>query len=198
MTTTNYQYQGVDLGSILGAKGTHTAATTNFRSASNDLCNILLDIVDGTALGYTLPYEASGTSFTSIFAAPSTALPINGQAFNGTAHLAGSTYSCELTFGSTTTTWSVTSNGGAVTPATGSVPSGAATVQYAITATSGSPSLTNGAASATTLTGTAVTCISSVSGSTQGISGQAQVVITYRNSAGSVISTTTIYFTTTT
>ena len=195
---TGYQVGTVDIGSIFGAKGAHTAATTGVEVGGSDLNSLLLALADGTAVGAT-GYEVAGADLNTFFGAPASSLPIQGQNFNGTAHLAGSTFSCEVTFSATTSGWTVTSNGGAVTLASGSLPSGAAQVQYVLTTVSGAPSLSNGSPSLTNLSGTALICTSSVTAPSSGpsVTGAAGVTINFANGSGTVISTTTCQFTTT-
>jgi hypothetical protein len=185
---------GVPLDQIYGAKGAHTAAATGCMQNGNDLCNLLLDIIDGNALGFNVGLAKNGTDFSSIFGAPVTSLPIQGEQFNSVPTFAGGISTSFLDFNCNNATWSVT---GSYSNTSGSIPSGATQCEVTPTYQSGSTgtSITNQMALFTTLTSTTYTCQLHLSSSQSSpINAVYGMMVQFKNSAGSVISTTTFTF----
>lgn len=194
--TTNILSNGSDLANIFAAKGATTAAATGIYSNGTDINQLLLAIADGVSVGFNTGIEVNGTDLSAIFGKLSGSLPINGQSINGTTTLAGSTYACGLQFSSTNSSWSVTTAAGATTITSGSVPSGATTVQYGLTVTNGSPATVNQATSFTALMGSALAASISVARlvGQPTVAAKATLTIQYKNSAGTVISSTSCTF----
>ena len=206
---TNIQVNNMDLLGIFGAKGTHTAAATGIESNSTDLNQLLLALADGTQLSGPIGVAATATNtdLYLIFGAPATSLPINGGAYN--AAVSGGTVADNigLQFNlPTSSTWNLTviGNTGTGTPspsigtsyASGSVPSGAVSVQYALTyqaatGDTGPSSVVNDASSFTTLAANVLCSISLGGHSTGGQQSTYVLVVEFKNSGGTVISTST-------
>lgn len=155
----------------------------------------------GPALGQR---DSSGNDVGPQWAAKGTAqyaLSINGQTFSAAAASGTGACGASIQFNAATSGWSITgssTSGGHVSTASGSLPVGAVSVQYSysLTTSSGAGSIGNNASTKTNLTSSAVDFIVSAnSGSPQ--SGDnirdTTVTIVFYNSAGSAVSTTTIY-----
>lgn len=208
--TSNYRIaSGVDLDSVFDpyVLGTSPAATGYRLSDGNDLNVRYAPIVYGTAAAATGYRISSGADLNTLFAAYGTAtyaLPINGTVYSQNVNIfsAGSG-NANLTFQSTSSAYSVVGNGagGTLTPAAGTrasggIPAGAVTVQYTTAITSGSGgTVTNGATSPTAVSSNPTVLVQQGgTGTGPGNDVRYSVKIDYRNSGGSIISSTTIYF----
>lgn len=208
--STGILVNGLDLATIFGAKGSHTAATTGIEVNGTDLNQILMALADGVQLSNPIGIETAGVDLYSIFGAPSGVLPIQGVQLVSTNTVTSLLTSNEstLTFTCNSTTWSAAASGtssGTNTlesipsggPFSGSVPSGATSVSFSYSAGggTGAPSVVNGASSFTALTGSPSIAFTNSrtggTGSPSGVSYDWSLTISFQNSAGTVISTTT-------
>lgn len=200
--TTGYKYQGTDIGSLYGAKGATTVANTGFKVNNADLSTLLLALADGKALGFNTSYTQAGSDLSSKFGQPTgnTPLPINGQSFSASSQSGTQTSVANLTFSTNNSTWTISgtaSPSGNVSPTqSGSIPTGATAVKFATTTNgqAGTGVVNNGAPSNTNLTGTqlSLNLHASSTPSTGDNNIQVSAVITYYNSSGTAISTTSI------
>lgn len=204
---TNIQVNNMDLLGIFGAKGTHTAAATDIESNGTDLNQLLLALADGIQLSGPIGVESNNTDLYLIFGAPATSLPINGGTYNAAVSGGTSADNIGLQFNlPTSSTWNLTviGNTGTGTPspsigtsyASGSVPSGAVSVQYSLTyraatGDTGPSSVVNDASSFTTLAANVLCSISLGGHNSGGQQSTYVLVVEFKNSGGTVISTST-------
>ena len=198
--TTGITANGIDLATIFGPKGTHTAATTGIKSNGTDLNQILLALADGVAVAAT-GIKVNGSDLNTFFGAPSGTLPINGGTYTATLTRDGTAGAqADVKFAiSGGTTWALSAGGraGTVDPggnfASGSVPAGSVNVEYTYSILSGATTAITG----TTNTQVAVTtnpfiqATISSAGTIGAANGSASITIVFYNSSGTAISTTT-------
>lgn len=194
---------GVLIETIYGAKGTHTAAATGIKSANTDINALIMALADGQALGRNVGVETNNADLSSFFGVPLNTLPINGASYSAGAVTSSSSVTASLQFQIATSGWAVVQieKGISTTLASGSVPTGAVSCQYTDTwqnasGDTGAGTVTNQMSTYTTITGTnqLIAVALSVAGGGGTKQSTHTEVISMKNSAGSVISTTTITF----
>lgn len=193
---------GTPITSIYGAPSSTLAAVTGIQVAGVDLNTACLRLADGVALGRNIGMAKAGNDMSSIFGVPSgnTPLPINGQTFDAYSQSGANPTTASFTFSTNNSSWTISgtsSTGSSVTPSqSGSVPAGATAVQYAMSviSTEGDAGITNNASTKTNLTTSSITMnVHSASRALASTDSDvtANCTVTYYNSAGATISTTT-------
>lgn len=89
--TTGIKVNSVDLATIFGAKGAHTAAATGIESAGTDLNQILLALADGVAVGAT-GIKSNGADLNTFFGAPSSAGPVKNPGYGNMEGIASQSH----------------------------------------------------------------------------------------------------------
>lgn len=167
--------------------------TTKLKHASSgaDLGSLYASGNSGITTGLK---DAAGVDIGSVFGLPVGSLPIQGETFISVPTFAGGISTSILDFNCNNATWSVT---GSYSNASGSIPSGATQCEVTPTYQFGSTgtSITNQMASFATLTTTTYTCqLHLTSSQSSPINATYGMTVQFKNSAGSVISTTTFTF----
>lgn len=198
--------KGVSLVNIFDpyVTGTTKARASGIDDAGNDTSNLYANIIYGSAAAAT-GIKSENADLNALYAAKGTAsyaLPIDGSTFTGANHLiAPNTGSAFISFGSTSSTWTVTGslNFGSTVLASGAVPAGATKVQYTwgtYTVPFGSDAggtVSNGAVSPTALSGSpAAQYTTAVHGATGTFQRNYPFTIDFFNASGANISKTHI------
>lgn len=197
--TVGIKANGVDLATIFGAKGPTTAAATGIKSSGTDLSQLLLALSDGVAVAAT-GIKAHGVDLNTIFGAPSGTLPINGGTYTTTltrSGASGARASVKFVI-SGGSSWALASSGlaGTADPGTnfasGSLPAGSVNVMFTVANATGTAQVlgTTGSQIAVSTNPTLESYVASA-GTIGTANGSNQVTVTFYNSGGTAISTTT-------
>lgn len=183
-------------------EGTKPPSTGLLDDSGSDIVNRYAPIVYGSQAAATglLTEQAGHADINTLFAAYGTArygLPIDGGDYTSTVNNAGTTNATQLLFESNNSTWKLNDLYGVPsTIASGSIPSGATQILYSYSIVAGvSSGILNQASGWTALTATNLEIYDSQSNVGAGAPGKGNVInvtIQYRNSSGSIISTTTM------
>lgn len=206
--TSGIKSAGVDLDSIFDPymSGTTKARATGVSVAGSDLNNRFAPLTYGSSAAAT-GIKSEGADLNTLFAAYGTAhysLPIDGNTYTSAGStIGGGTCTAKLDFEINTSGWSLVASGTNATTTTlasGAMPSGAVSIQITDTWLNAAGDTDAGTTANTCSTYTTIPSTGTVGcyviESHASTSGQTthRIVITMKNSSGTVISTTTTTF----
>lgn len=198
--TTGILSNSLDLSTIFGPKGSSTASATGIKVNGTDLNQILLAKADGVAVTTPTGIQVNGSDLINFFGAPATSLPINGGTYTTTltrSGASGARASVKFII-SGGSSWALASSGlaGTADPGTnfasGSLPAGSVNVMFTVANATGTAQVlgTTGSQIAVSTNPTLESYVASA-GTIGTANGSNQVTVTFYNSGGTAISTTT-------